>query len=176
MYYLHLVKLILDEHKTLTKVSTCTTSHNHSPKQAQASDTKEQENQQTTQKASCIARGENQFPVVCSYMHVLKVHSDDLDDGYNVLSENETLIQTILLLLYKNGMITIKQETFWSYKPSGRSLLLLEPVGRVSGLDITLSGLMLDVEGSFCFFAGDGPCSGFALCLLAAVSLCLFGM
>ena len=43
----------------------CTTSHNHSPKQAQASDTKEQENQQTRQKASCIARGENQFPTVC---------------------------------------------------------------------------------------------------------------
>ena len=42
-----------------------TTSHNHSPKQAQASDTKEQENQQTRQKASCIARGENQFPAVC---------------------------------------------------------------------------------------------------------------
>ena len=65
MYYLHLVKLILDERKTLTKVSTRTTSHNHSPKQAQASDTKEQENQQTRQKASCIARGENQFPAVC---------------------------------------------------------------------------------------------------------------
>ena len=42
-----------------------TTSHNHSPKQAQASDTKEQENQQTRQKASCIARGENQFAAVC---------------------------------------------------------------------------------------------------------------
>ena len=65
MYYLHLVKLILDERKTLTKVSTRTTSHNHSPKQVQASDTKEQENQQTRQKASCIARGENQFPVAC---------------------------------------------------------------------------------------------------------------
>ena len=38
-----------------------TTSHNHSPKQMQASDMKEQENQQTRQKASCIARGENQF-------------------------------------------------------------------------------------------------------------------
>ena len=44
-----------------------TTSHNHSPKQAQASDTKEQENQQTRQKASCIARGENQFAVVCRF-------------------------------------------------------------------------------------------------------------
>ena len=65
MYYLHLVKLTLDERKTLTKVSTRTTSHNQSPKQAQASDTKEQENQQTRQKASCIARGENQFPAVC---------------------------------------------------------------------------------------------------------------
>ena len=64
MYYLHLVKLTLDERKTLTKVSTCTTSHNHSPKQAQSSDTKEQENQQTRQKASCITRGENQFPAV----------------------------------------------------------------------------------------------------------------
>ena len=42
-----------------------TTSHNHSPKQVQASDTKEQENQQTRQKASCIARGENQFATVC---------------------------------------------------------------------------------------------------------------
>ena len=65
MYYLHLVKSTLDERKTLTKVSTRTTSHNHSPKQAQASDTKEQENQQTRQKASCIARGENQFATVC---------------------------------------------------------------------------------------------------------------
>ena len=108
-------------------------------------------------------------------MHVSKVHSDDLDDGYNVVSENETLIQTISLL-YKNGMITIKQESFWSYKPSERSLLLLEPMGRVSGLDSTSSGLMLDVEGSFCFFAGDRPGSGFALHLLATVSLCLFGM
>ena len=50
LYYLHLVKLTLDERKTLTKVSTHTTSHKHSPKQAQASDTKEQENQQTRQK------------------------------------------------------------------------------------------------------------------------------
>ena len=65
MYYLHLVKLILDERKTLTKVSTCKTSHNHSPKRAQASNMKEQENQQTRQKASCIARGENQFATVC---------------------------------------------------------------------------------------------------------------
>ena len=53
-------------------------------------------------------------------MHILKVHSDDLDDGYNVVSENETLMQT-LSLLYKNGMIIIKQETFWSYKPSGHA-------------------------------------------------------
>ena len=65
LYSLHLVKLTLDERKTLTKVSTRTTSHNHSPKQAQASDTKEQENQQTRQRAPCIARGENQFPAVC---------------------------------------------------------------------------------------------------------------
>ena len=65
LYHLHLVKLTLDERKTLTKVSTRTTSHKHSPKQAQASDTKEQENQQTRQRASCIARGENQFPAVC---------------------------------------------------------------------------------------------------------------
>ena len=43
-------KLTLDERKTLTKVSTCKTSRNHSPKQAQASDMKEQENQQTRQK------------------------------------------------------------------------------------------------------------------------------
>ena len=61
-----------------------------------------------------------------------------------------------------------------SYKPSGRSLLLLDPVGRVSGLDIALSGLMFDLEGSFCFFAGDDPGSGFALRLLATGSLCLF--
>ena len=43
-----LFKLTLDERKTLTKISTCKTSHNLSPKQAHASDTKEQENQQTT--------------------------------------------------------------------------------------------------------------------------------
>ena len=42
-----LFKLTLDERKTLTKISTRKTSHNHSPKQAHASDTKEQENQQT---------------------------------------------------------------------------------------------------------------------------------
>ena len=59
--HLNTVSLWFDERKTLTKVSTRTTSHKHSPKQAQASDTKEQENQQTRQKASCIARGENQF-------------------------------------------------------------------------------------------------------------------
>ena len=33
LYHLHLVKLTLDEHKTLTKVSTRTTSHKHSPNQ-----------------------------------------------------------------------------------------------------------------------------------------------
>ena len=38
LYYLHLFKLTLDERKTLTKVSTRTTSHNHSPKQAHTSD------------------------------------------------------------------------------------------------------------------------------------------
>ena len=42
-----LFKLTVDERKTLTKISMCKTSHNHSPKQAHASDTKEQENQQT---------------------------------------------------------------------------------------------------------------------------------
>ena len=42
-----LFKLTLDECKTLTKISMRKTSHNHSPKQAHASDTKEQENQQT---------------------------------------------------------------------------------------------------------------------------------
>ena len=43
-----LFKLTSDERKTLTKISTRKTSHNHSPKPAHASDTKEQENQQTT--------------------------------------------------------------------------------------------------------------------------------
>ena len=43
-----LFKLTLDERKTLTKISMRKTSHNHSPKQAHALDTKEQENQQTT--------------------------------------------------------------------------------------------------------------------------------
>ena len=42
-----LFKLTLDERKTLTKISMCKTSHNHSPKPAHASDIKEQENQQT---------------------------------------------------------------------------------------------------------------------------------
>ena len=55
LYHLHLVKLTLDERKTLTKVSTRKTSHKHSPKQAHTS---ERENQQTRQKVSCIARGE----------------------------------------------------------------------------------------------------------------------
>ena len=65
-------KLTLDERKTLTKVSMRKTSHNHSPKQAQASDMKEQENQQTANKAkaSCIARGEK--PVLsCLHKQVL---------------------------------------------------------------------------------------------------------
>ena len=43
-----LFKLTSDERKTLTKISTRKTSHNHSPKPAHASDVKEQENQQTT--------------------------------------------------------------------------------------------------------------------------------
>ena len=43
-----LFKLTSDECKTLTKISTHKTSHNHSPKPAHASDTKEQENPQTT--------------------------------------------------------------------------------------------------------------------------------
>ena len=34
LYHLHLVKLTLDERKTLTKVLTCTTSHKHSPNQS----------------------------------------------------------------------------------------------------------------------------------------------
>ena len=42
-----LFKLTLDERKTLTKISTHKTSHNHSPKQAHTLDMKEQENQQT---------------------------------------------------------------------------------------------------------------------------------
>ena len=47
-----LFKLTLDERKTLTKISTCKTSHNRSPKPAQTS---EQENRQ---KAFCITGGE----------------------------------------------------------------------------------------------------------------------
>ena len=43
-----LFKLTSDEHKTLTKISTCKTSHSHSPKPVHASDMREQENQQTT--------------------------------------------------------------------------------------------------------------------------------
>ena len=42
-----LFKLTSDERKTLTKISMCETSHNHSPKPVHALDTKEQENQQT---------------------------------------------------------------------------------------------------------------------------------
>ena len=45
-----LFKLTSDECKTLTKISTRKTSHNHSPKPAHASDAKEQENQQTKTK------------------------------------------------------------------------------------------------------------------------------
>ena len=60
-----LFKLTSDERKTLTKISTCKTSHNHSPKPVHASDTKEQENQQTTKqrkgkKAVCIIGGESE--------------------------------------------------------------------------------------------------------------------
>ena len=43
-----LFKLTSDERKALTKISMQKTSHNHSPKPVHASDTKEQENQQTT--------------------------------------------------------------------------------------------------------------------------------
>ena len=42
------LKLTSDERKTLTKISTRKTSHNHSPKLAHALDMKEQENKQTT--------------------------------------------------------------------------------------------------------------------------------
>ena len=61
-----LFKLTSDERKTLTKISTRKTSHNHSPKPAHASDTKEQENPQTTKKqrkgerAICIIGGESE--------------------------------------------------------------------------------------------------------------------
>ena len=59
-----LFKLTSDEHKTLTKISTHKTSHNHSPKPAHTLDAKEQENQQTTktkkgEKAVCIIGGES---------------------------------------------------------------------------------------------------------------------
>ena len=108
--------------------------------------------------------------IVLKSFRVSQPEHDDLDDGYNV--ENEILIQTIWLLYTKRYD---KYKTRRSYKHLGRSLLLLESVGRVSGLDIVSSGLTLDVEGSFCFFAGDGPGSGFALHLLTTVSLCLFG-
>ena len=43
-----LFKLTSDECKTLTKILTRKTSHNHSPKPVHASDMREQENQQTT--------------------------------------------------------------------------------------------------------------------------------
>ena len=58
-----LVKLTLDERKTLTKISTRKTSHNRSPKPAHTSDMKERENQQThnlLQKAVCIIGGESE--------------------------------------------------------------------------------------------------------------------
>ena len=60
-----LFKLTSDECKTLTKISTHKTSHNHSPKPVHASDTKEPENQQTTktkkrEKAVCIIGGESE--------------------------------------------------------------------------------------------------------------------
>ena len=105
-------------------------------------------------------------------MHVKKVHNDDLDDGYYGVSGNEILNKQYCNYTKKRYA---NNKTNMSYKPSGRSLLLLDPVGRVSGLDIASSGLMFDLEDSFCFFAGDGPGSGFALHLLAAGSLCLFG-
>ena len=54
LYHLHLVKLTLDECKTLTKVSMRTTSHKHSPNQSAPFG-------QQMQAATCIARGENQF-------------------------------------------------------------------------------------------------------------------
>ena len=61
LYHLHLVKLTLDERKTLTKVSMRITSHKHSPNQSatfgqqmQAA-TEQRRNKQTMQRASCIA-------------------------------------------------------------------------------------------------------------------------
>ena len=63
-----LFKLTLDERKTLTKIPTCKTSHNHSPKQAQASNdkrSKETSKQgkehpaQKEEKAICIIGGES---------------------------------------------------------------------------------------------------------------------
>ena len=56
-----LFKLTLDERKTLTKISMRKTSHNHSPKQAHASDMKEQENQETAKGRNKRKKGRLQY-------------------------------------------------------------------------------------------------------------------
>ena len=61
-----LFKLTPDERKTLTKILTRETSHNHSPKPVHASDTKEQENQQTT-KTKKRRKGHLQLDLGCNY-------------------------------------------------------------------------------------------------------------
>ena len=67
LYYLHLFKLTLDECKTLTKISTRTTSHNHSPKQAHTLDevgkpanVSQTFHQREKKKVVCIIGGESE--------------------------------------------------------------------------------------------------------------------
>ena len=52
-----LFKLTLDERKTLTKIPTCKTSHNHSPQQAQVlNDKRSKETSKQGKEQSCIKR------------------------------------------------------------------------------------------------------------------------
>ena len=94
------------------------------------------------------------------------------------MSEKETPYNRFDKYLKKVSLKTRNHQG--SYKPSGRSLLLLELLDKVSRSDIILSSCVivqwLDVVGCSCFFAGDSPGSGSSvLRLLAAVSLCFLG-
>ena len=60
-----LFKLTLDEHKTLTKIPTCKTSHNDSPKQAQASnDKRSKETSKQGKEQSSIKRRKGRLHVL----------------------------------------------------------------------------------------------------------------
>ena len=98
-----LFKLTLDERKTLTKVSTCKTSHNHSPQQAHPSDAKKQ-----TNKCKRLLNNEGtRKPVKSSLHNWWRIRS------IRISSRNNRRIQkTTRSVLYKNFTLYFHEITF----------------------------------------------------------------